>query len=60
MRHGLFYLGAVIDWVSRKVLSWQLTNTMEADFFVAALREALARFPKPRIFNTEHRDHSQA
>jgi putative transposase len=42
-----------MDWHSRKVLSWRLSNTLEADFCVAALREALARFGAPEIFNTD-------
>ena len=50
MRRGFLYLVAVMDWASRKVLSWCLSNTLEADFCVAALKEALQRFPKPLIF----------
>jgi len=50
---GFLYLVAVIDWASRAVLSWRLSNTMEASFCVAALEEALARFGKPEIFNTD-------
>ena len=42
-----------MDWASRKVLSWRLSNTMEADFCVAALVEALDRYGKPAIFNTD-------
>ena len=53
MRRGFFYLVAIMDWSSRKVLSWRLSNTMEADFCVAALEEALARYGKPEIFNTD-------
>lgn len=53
MRRGFLYLVAIMDWASRKVLSWRLSNTMEADFCVAALKEALARHPSPRIFNTD-------
>jgi putative transposase len=44
---------AIVDWYSRKILSWRLSNTLGADFCVAALEEALARFPKPGIFNTD-------
>ena len=44
---------AVIDWASRAVLSWRLSNTMDASFCVAALEEALARYGKPAIFNTD-------
>ena len=53
MRRGFLYLVAIMDWASRKVLSWRLSNTLEADFCVAALKEALQRFPKPLIFNTD-------
>src|SRR3546814_17810662 len=44
---------ALMDWASRKVLAWRLSNTMDAGFCVAALEEALARFGKPKIFNTD-------
>lgn len=53
MRKGFLYLVAVMDWASRKVLSWRLSNTMEADFCVEALKEALAKYDKPEIFNTD-------
>ena len=53
MRRGFLYLVAVMDWASRKVLSWRLSNTMDADFCVAALEDALARYGKPEIFNTD-------
>ena len=53
MRRGFLYLVAIMDWASRKVLSWRLSNTMDADFCVAALEEALARYGKPEIFNTD-------
>lgn len=53
MRRGFLYLVAIMDWASRKVLSWRLSNTMEADFCVAALEDALARYGKPEIFNTD-------
>jgi putative transposase len=53
MRHGFLYLVAIMDWFSRKVLTWRLSNTMDAAFCVAALEEALARFGKPDIFNTD-------
>jgi putative transposase len=51
--HGFLYLVAIIDWASRAVLSWRLSNTMDASFCVAALEEALARFGTPEIFNTD-------
>jgi putative transposase len=50
---GFLYLVAVIDWASRAVLSWRLSNTMDVSFCVSALEEALARFGKPEIFNTD-------
>src|ERR687897_3782644 len=50
---GFLYLVAIIDWASRAVLSWRLSNTMEVSFCVAALEEALARFGQPAIFNTD-------
>jgi len=50
---GFLYLVAVIDWASRAVLSWRLSNTMDASFCVAALEDALARYGKPEIFNTD-------
>ncbi len=53
MRRGFLYLVAIMDWHSRKVLSWRLSNTMHADFCVEALEEALARYGKPDIFNTD-------
>ena len=53
MRRGFLYLVAIMDWHSRRVLSWRLSNTMEADFCVAALEEALKLYGKPEIFNTD-------
>src|SRR6516225_7292688 len=53
MRQGFLYLFAIIDWATRRVLSWRLSNTLTAGFCVEALREALARFGKPDIFNTD-------
>src|SRR5271163_2192533 len=53
MRRGFLYLVAIMDWATRKVLAWRLSNTMEADFCVAALEEALARYATPEIFNTD-------
>lgn len=53
MRRGFLYLAAIMDWASRKVLAWRLSNTMDAGFCVAALEEALARFGRPEIFNTD-------
>ena len=53
MARGFVYLVAVMDWYSRKVLAWCLSNTMTVDFCVEALQEALARFGTPGIFNTD-------
>jgi transposase InsO family protein len=53
MRQGFLYLVAVIDWATRRVLSWRLSNTLTAGFCVEALSEALARFGKPGIFNID-------
>ena len=53
MAKGFMYLVAVIDWHSRKVLAHRVSNTMEAGFCVEALKEALARYGRPEIFNTD-------
>jgi putative transposase len=53
MARGFGYLMAIIDWYSRRVLAWRLSNTMETTFCVEALQEALSRFGKPEIFNTD-------
>ena len=53
MAHGFLYLVAILDVASRKVLAFRLSNTLTADFCVAALEEALARFGPPEIFNTD-------
>jgi putative transposase len=50
---GFVYLVAIIDWYSRKVLSWRLSNSMDASFCVDCLQEALAHFGKPDIFNSD-------
>ena len=50
---GFLYLVAIIDWASRAVLAWRLSNTMDVAFCVDALDEALARFGRPEIFNTD-------
>ena len=50
---GFLYLVAVIDWASRAVLAWRLSNTMDVSFCVSALEEASARFGKPEIFKTD-------
>jgi putative transposase len=53
-RCGFLYLVAIIDWASRVVLAWRLSNTNDANFCAAALEEALLRFGKRRTFNTDH------
>ncbi|MGA1810604.1 IS3 family transposase [Sphingobium sp. WW5] len=53
MAKGFVYLVAIVDWFSRKVLSHRISITLEADFCVEALEEALARYGKPEIFNTD-------
>jgi putative transposase len=50
---GFLYLVAILDWASRAVLAWRLSNTMDVSFCLSALEEALARFGKPEIFNTD-------
>ena len=53
MARGFVYLVAVMDWFSRKVLSWRISNSMTADFCVEALEEAIAKYGAPEIFNTD-------
>jgi putative transposase len=53
MRRGFLYLVAIMDWHSRKVLAWRISNTLEADFCVAALNEAIHKFGPPEIMNTD-------
>jgi putative transposase len=53
MAHGFVYLAAVLDWATRRVLSWRLSITMEEDFCVETLEDALVRHGKPDIFNTD-------
>jgi len=53
MRRGFLYLVAIMDWHTRKVLAWRISNTLEADFCVEALNEAIARFGLPEIMNTD-------
>ena len=53
MANGFLYLCAVIDWFSRYILSWRLSNTLLADFCIDALEEALLRWGNPLIFNTD-------
>ena len=53
VQRGFLYLVAIMDWASRHVLAWRLSNTMDASFCVEALNEALAKYGKPEIFNTD-------
>ncbi len=53
LRRGFMYLVAVMDWYSRKVLSWRISNTLDSDFCVSALEEAIACYGCPEIFNTD-------
>ena len=53
VQHGFLYLVAIMDWATRHVLSWRLSNTMDASFCIEALNDALARYATPEIFNTD-------
>lgn len=53
LRGGFVYLVAIMDWYSRKVLSWELSNSMESSFCVSALERALRLYPAPEIFNSD-------
>ena len=53
MKRGFVYLFAVMDWASRRVLSWRLSNTLTTDFCLEAVQEAINRYGKPDIFNTD-------
>ena len=53
MARGFVYLAAVVDWFSRRVLSWRVSITMEVEFCLEAVEEALAKHGRPEIFNTD-------
>ncbi len=53
MRRGFIYLVAIVDWYSRRILAWRLSNTLTTDFCIDALQEALQRYGAPDIFNTD-------
>ena len=53
LEKGFVYLAAIIDWHSKKILSWRLSNTMDISLVTSVLNEALALYPKPEIFNTD-------
>ena len=60
MRRGFLHLVAVMDWAARKVLAWRVSNTLGVEFCLEALEEALARFGRPEIFNTDQGGQSRA
>jgi len=53
MAHGFVYLTAILDWYTRKVLAWRLSNTLDVEFCITTLDEALAKYGTPDIFNTD-------
>jgi putative transposase len=53
VKNGFLYLVAIMDWATRKVLSWRLSNTLDASFCVEALEEAIAKYGPPEIMNTD-------
>jgi putative transposase len=53
MKRGFVYLFAVVDWASRRILSWRLSNTLTTDFCIEAVQEAINKYGKPEIFNTD-------
>ena len=60
MRRGFLYLVAIMDWATRTVLSWRLSNTLDGAFCREALQEALAGYDRPKIFNTDQGSQFQA
>jgi len=53
LEKSFLYLASIIDWHSKKVFSWKLSNTMNVSLVTSVLNEALAFYPKPEIFNTD-------
>ena len=53
MAHGFMYLVAIMDWYSRRVLAWRVSNTFDSDFCVETLEDALTHYGPPAIFNTD-------
>jgi putative transposase len=53
LEKGFVYLAAIIDWNTKKILSWKLSNTMDVSLTTSILKEALSQYPKPEIFNTD-------
>ena len=56
MARGFVYLTAVVDWFSRRVLAWRLSTTLEVEFCVEAVEEALVRYGAPDVFNTDSKN----
>jgi putative transposase len=56
MARGFVYLAAVVDWFSRRVMAWRVSITMDVDFCLEAVEEALARHGQPEIFNTDSKN----
>jgi transposase InsO family protein len=56
MARGFIYLAAVLDWFTRRVLSWRVSITLEPDFCIEAVEDVLARHGKPEIFNTDSKN----
>jgi len=54
MARGFCYLVAIMDWASRRVIAWRLSNTLDASFCTEALEEAISKYGRPEIFNTDH------
>ena len=54
MHRGFLHLIAIMDWLTRKVLAWRISNTLEADFCIEALNEAIHKFGRPDFINMEH------
>lgn len=53
LRHGFLYLFAIMDWATRRILAWRLSNTLTTDFCIEALEEAIAQYGAPEIFNSD-------
>jgi putative transposase len=53
MARGFVYLAAVMDWASRRVLAWRVSNSLTTDFCIEAVEEALTKHGRPEIFNTD-------
>lgn len=53
MRHGFLYLFAIMDWATRRIVAWRLSNTLTTDFCIEALEEAIAHYGAPEIFNSD-------